>query len=122
MLYTLQANSHGKVKEMNKLLALLFGLTLSLPSAHAEITSESFLFEVFDGCIEEPMEDTTLGAQLEYCACFTNLMSKEMTLEEATLLSLDIMAADNDEQGEKVLLANEKARKLIAQCMPRLYA
>jgi hypothetical protein len=56
----LQANSHGKVKEMNKLLALLFGLTLSLPSAHAEITSESFLFEVFDGCIEEPMEDTTL--------------------------------------------------------------
>ncbi len=48
-------------------------------------------------------------------------MSKEMTLEEATLLSLDIMAADDDEQGEKVLLANEKARKLIAQCMPRLY-
>ena len=121
MLYTLQANSHGKVKEMNKLLALLFGLTLSLPSAHAEITSESFLFEVFDGCIEEPMEDTALGAQLEYCACFTNLMSKEMTLEEATMLSLDILAADDDEQGEKVLLANEKARKLIAQCMPRLY-
>ena len=57
MLYMLQANSHGKVKEMNKLLALLFGLTLSLPSAHAEITSESFLFEVFDGCIEEPMEE-----------------------------------------------------------------
>lgn len=67
------------------------------------------------------MEDTALGAQLEYCACFTNLMSKEMTLEEATMLSLDIMAADDDEQGEKVLLANEKARKLIAQCMPRLY-
>ena len=57
----------------------------------------------------------------EYCACFTNLMSKEMTLEEATMLSLDILAADDDEQGEKVLLANEKARKLIAQCMPRLY-
>ena len=48
-------------------------------------------------------------------------MSKGMTLEEATLLSLDIMAADDDEQGEKVLLAYEKARKLIAQCMPRLY-
>ena len=87
MLYMLQANSHGKVKEMNKLLALLFGLTLLLSSAHAEITSESFLFEVFDGCIEEPMEDTTLGAQLEYCACFTNLMSKKMTLEEATPVS-----------------------------------
>ena len=56
----LQANSHGKAEEINELLALLFGLTLSLPSAHAEITSESFLFEVFDGCIEEPMEDTTL--------------------------------------------------------------
>ena len=57
----------------------------------------------------------------EDCACFTNLMSKEMTLEEATMLSLDILAADDDEQGEKVLLANEKGRKLIAQCMPRLY-
>ena len=121
MLYVLQENSHGKVKEMNKLLALLFGLTLSLPSAHAEIKSEFFLFEVFDGCIEEPTEDTTLGAQLEYCACSTNLMSKEMALEEVTLLSLDIMAADDHEQGEKVLPANEKARKLIAQCMPHLY-
>lgn len=117
----LQATAHRKVREMNKPPALLFGLTLLLSSAHAEITSESFLFEVFDGCIKEPMEDTTLGAQLEYCACFTNLMSKEMTLEEATILSLDILAADDDEQGEKVLLANEKARKLIAQCMPRLY-
>ena len=64
------------------------------------------------------MEDTTLGVQLEYCACFTNPMSKEMTLEEAAMLSLDIMTADDDEQGEKVLLANEKARKLIAQRMP----
>ena len=35
----LQANSHGKAKEINELLALLFGLTLSLPSAHAEIKS-----------------------------------------------------------------------------------
>lgn len=101
----LQANSHGKAKEINEPLALLFGLTLSLPSAHAEITSEFFLFEVFDGCIEEPTEHTTLGAQLEYCACSTNLMSKEMTLEEATLLSLDIMAAHDDEQGEKADLA-----------------
>ena len=66
------------------------------------------------------MEDTTLGAQLEYCACSTNLMSKEMMLEEATLLSLDIMTADDDEQGEKVLLAKKTARKLIAQFMPRL--
>ena len=73
------------------------------------------------GVLRSPWKIPTLGAQLEYCACFTNLMSKEMTLEEATMLSLDIMAADDDEQGEKVLLANEKARKLIAQCMPRLY-
>ena len=28
-------------------------------------------------------------------------MSKAMTLDEATLLSLDIMAADDDEQGKK---------------------
>jgi hypothetical protein len=56
----LQATTHRKVKEMNQTLALLFGLMLLLSSAHAEITSESFLFEVFDGCIEEPMEDTTL--------------------------------------------------------------
>ena len=48
-------------------------------------------------------------------------MSKEMPLEEATMLSLDIMAADDDEQSEQVLPANEKTRKLIAQCMPRLY-
>ena len=46
----------------------------------------------------------------EYCACFTNLMSKEMTLEEATLLSLDIMAAHDDEQGEKADLAVHAAR------------
>ena len=100
---------------MNKPLALL------LDSRSHRLFDGLQVFEVFDGCIEEPMEDTTLGAQLEYCACFTNLMSKEMTLEEATMLSLDILAADDDEQGEKVLLANEKARKLIAQCMPRLY-
>ncbi len=48
-------------------------------------------------------------------------MSKEIALEEATMLNLDIMAADDDEQGKQVLLANEKTRKLIAQCMPRLY-
>ena len=58
----LQATTHRKVKEMNQTLALLFGLMLLLSSAHAEITSESFLFEVVDGCIEEPMDDTTLGA------------------------------------------------------------
>ncbi len=54
MLHMIQANTHGKVKEMNKLLALLFGLTLSLPSAHAEITSESFCLRFSMGVLKNP--------------------------------------------------------------------
>ena len=38
-----------------------------------------------------------------------------MTLDEATLLDLGIMAADDDALGEKVLPANQKTKNLIAQ-------
>jgi len=102
--------------------ALFASLLLLVASvARGEITSESFLFEVFEGCIEEPMENATLGAQMEYCACFTHKMSKGMTLEEAAMLGVDMLAAESEADGQKMLLANEKAKNYIAQCVVRLY-
>ena len=108
---------------MSTRLGTLFPLLLLLLTsvARGEITSESFLFEVFEGCIEEPMENATLGAQMEYCACFTHKMSKGMTLEEAAMLGVDMLAAETEADGQKMLLANEKAKNYIAQCVVRLY-
>jgi len=44
-----------------------------------------------------------------------------MTLEEAAMLGVDMLAAKTEADGQKMLLANEKAKNYIAQCVVRLY-
>jgi len=44
-----------------------------------------------------------------------------MTLEEAAMLGVDMLAAETEADGQKMLLANEKAKNYIAQCVVRLY-
>ena len=54
----------------NTLLIIIISLIFAV-EGRAEISSKKALKNLFDGCINEEVKDFSLGAQFEYCACFT---------------------------------------------------
>ena len=91
---------------------------LILPqNVQAEIASKIFLDEIFNGCIEEPLEDFPLGTHYEYCGCAVNGVSQILTLEEAMRLGVDIeRIGDDDEALLDILFGNEEVTDIIIEC------
>ena len=87
--------------------------------ASAQITSRPFLQEMFNGCIAEATDDIPLGNFYDYCGCATANIAKNMTLEEAMLMGLEVIESGKEKEME-VLLANKKMKDAFVQCVPRL--
>ena len=107
--------------KLEKLVLFFFVMIFFSLQAKAEINSKKALMEVFEGCVEEESEGVSVGAQFEYCACVTKQISIGMDLEEVMLLGLDMMAAKNEKEEERILISNQKVKKYVSKCAVRLY-
>ncbi len=104
----------------NKLVFIVL-LSLVTVEAAAEIKSKKALMEIFEGCIEEPMGSLAFGLHLDYCACITKEVSFGMNLEEAMLLGMNAMAANDEDEAMRIMASNSKVREYVAKCALRLY-
>ena len=104
---------------------LFFIILISLLSlsenSYGEISSKAALKKVFDGCVQEEDPDIQIGNQYEYCACFIKKISLGMDLEELMVLGMDVLSAENEEQGERIVISNQKVKKYITKCAIKLY-
>jgi predicted RNase H-like HicB family nuclease len=87
--------------------------------AAAQITSRPFLQEMFNGCIAEATDDLPLGNFYAYCGCATANIAKNMTLEEAMRMGLEVIEGGKEKEME-VFLANKKMKDAFLQCVPKL--
>ena len=102
---------------MKKLLISLLA-ALSLPTAvSAEIKNKAIISNTFNACIEQDKYPNGIGYQYSYCGCFVNKVSKGMTYKEFLGLDLEIQNKDDPRSQEKALLANQKIKKYIVDCM-----
>ena len=115
------SDNSGKVfmkQGMKKVVGFLI-LVSYASLASAEITSRPFLQEMFNGCIAEATDDIPLGNFYAYCGCATANIAKNMTLEEAMRMGLEVIEGGREKEME-VLLANKKMKDAFLQCVPRL--
>ena len=90
-------------------------------NAQAEISSKIFLDEIFNGCMDETLEELPLGMHYEYCGCYVNGISQILSLEEALRLGLDIERVGNDDEAViDLLLENEEVTDVIIECAAKI--
>ena len=90
-------------------------------NAHTEISSKIFLDEIFNGCMEETLEELPLGMHYEYCGCYVNGLSQILSLEEALRLGLDVeRVGDDDDALLDLLFENEEVTDVIIECAGKI--
>ena len=90
-------------------------------NAQAEIDSKIFLDEIFNGCMDERLDDLPLGMHYEYCGCYVNGLSQILTVEEALRLGLDIERIGNDDEAIlDLLFENEEVTNVIIECAGKI--
>jgi hypothetical protein len=103
-------------------LFLLFGLIFSINDGIAEINNKKVLMGFFEGCMEEELPDIPVGAQFDYCGCFTKEISQGMNFEELVALGIDaISVGENEKKRVQLVLSNQKMKKYIVNCASKLY-
>tara|TARA_B100001094_G_C18186358_1_gene804044 strand:+ start:668 stop:991 length:324 start_codon:yes stop_codon:yes gene_type:complete len=97
-------------------------LLFQISSVQSEIDNKEIIMEILNGCMSEQPPNISTGKMLEYCACYANQISMGMDLEEVMLLGMDLLTAGDDkEKAAQIGLANEKIKKYLSICLPRLY-
>tara|TARA_B100000965_G_scaffold321406_1_gene282729 strand:- start:243 stop:569 length:327 start_codon:yes stop_codon:yes gene_type:complete len=96
-------------------------LFFPLQNAQAEISSKIFLDEIFNGCMEDSLEELPLRMHYEYCGCYVNGISQILSLEEAIRLGLDIeRVGDDDEAVLDLIFENEEVTNVIIECAGKI--
>ena len=102
---------------MKRLLLPLFA-ALALPvGVNAEIKNQTILSNTFNAWVEQDEYPNGIGYQYSYCGCFVNKVSKGMTYKEFLGLELEAQLEDDPRSKEKALLANQKIKSYIVDCL-----
>ena len=102
---------------MKKVLISLLA-ALALPTAvSAEIKNKTIISTTFNACIEQDKYPNGIGYQYSYCGCFVNKVSKGMTYKEFLGIELEAQLEDDPRSQEKALLANQKIKSYIVDCL-----
>ena len=102
---------------MRRLLLPLLA-AISLPTAvNAEIKNKTIISNTFNACVEQDEYPNGIGYQYSYCGCFVNKVSKGMNPREFLALDLEVQYEEDSVSQEKTLLANQKIKKYIIDCL-----
>ena len=99
-----------------KIFLLLSSLLLLSYPAHAQIENKEFLSAIFKGCIDEDSSEfLDNGSSFEYCGCYVNSLSKQMSTIEVMKLGVEILQDKESAYGE--MLENEKIIDIVSECL-----
>jgi len=103
---------------MKKILLILL---ISFFSA-GEIENKIVLKSFFEGCVDEvvPEFDQMPGFQFEYCGCATHGVASQYTLDEFSLLGIEMIGASKSEQNQ-IIAANEKLVGIATACVAKAF-
>ena len=102
---------------MKHSLVLLIAAFVLPATVNAEIKDKTIISNTFNACVEQDEYPNGIGYQYSYCGCFVNKVSKGMTYKEFLGLELEAQLEDDPRSQEKALLANQKIKKYIVDCM-----
>tara|TARA_B100000214_G_scaffold158501_1_gene113790 strand:- start:809 stop:1135 length:327 start_codon:yes stop_codon:yes gene_type:complete len=86
-------------------------------TVNAEIKNKTIISNIFNSCVEQDEYPNGIGYQYSYCGCFVNKVSKGMTYKEFLGLELEAQFEDDPRSQEKALLANQKIKSYIVDCL-----
>ena len=97
-------------------------LIIPIQNVQAEISSKRVLNDIFEGCMEESVEDTSLGVQYEYCGCMINRVSQLLTTEEVLKLGLELERIGDDEEAAlDFFFENDQLTDSFITCAAKAY-
>ena len=101
-----------------KILLIILALISSpfLP-VQSEIKNKTIISNMFNACVEQEDYPKGIGYQYSYCGCFVNKVSKGMNTKELVEFNLNIQSEKNTDKQAKLLLANEKIKNYIVECV-----
>ena len=86
-------------------------------TVNAEIKNKTIISNTFNSCVEQDEYPNGIGYQYSYCGCFVNKVSKGMTYKEFLGIELEAQLEDDPRSQEKALLANQKIKSYIVDCL-----
>ena len=102
---------------MKHSLVLLIAAFVLPATVNAEIKDKTIISNTFNACVEQDEYPNGIGYQYSYCGCFVNKVSKGMTYKEFIGLELEAQLEDDPITQEKAVLANQKIKKYIVDCL-----
>ena len=108
---------------MKKILLTIISLFLTISFVNAKIKDPRVWTNFYESCYEEYNSSSGLTKQehAKYCSCSADGVIEKMEFRELLLLETNILQEKTEEDQTRILLANDKLKNILVDCISKIF-
>ena len=108
---------------MKKILLSILLLFLTISFVNAKIKDPRIWTNFYESCYKEFDSSSGLTKQehAKYCSCSADGVIEKMEVRELLLLETNMLQEKTEEDQTRILLANDKLKNILVDCLSKIY-